>query len=421
MSTPPPNEPNKVDDLIEHLFRTEYGKVIAYLTSIFGVAKLSFIEDMAQETLLEAYKRWSYHGIPEEPAAWIFKVAKNKALNFIKREQKRDAVYDKHQERLEHDAEDQVFLEKEIEDSVLQMVFACASLDLSPTNKTMLILNILGGFNRKEIAHAFLMEEEAVKKRLFRAKKEIRDRDLKFVVPSDQDQRLALNAVLSSLYLLFNEGYNSASRDELIRHDICLEAIRLTKLVISHFEQSTEARALLSLMYFHTARFSSRIDDRGAIILLQDQNRASWDKELIALGQYYLGQASSGDLLSAYHIEAAIAGEHCRAENFNDTNWERISRLYNALTEFKKNPIIQLNLAIISSMLGDHQKAIDQLLELEKDKALRRYYLLYATKGELYQKLGQVALARQNFETAKTLTESKAELNLLEEKISQLI
>ena len=195
--------PSDVNQLIDHLFRKEYGKIVSYLTTIFGVSRLSIMEDIAQEALLEAYKNWSYHGIPPDPSRWIFKVAKNKAINFSVREQKKASVYKNFIDSLTTQSEEKPFIEKEIQDGMLQMIFACASLKLSLSNKVILVLNILCGFTRKEIAHVLLMEEETVKKRLFRAKKEIREKDMPWIVPKGNQLQNGLEAVLSCLYLLF--------------------------------------------------------------------------------------------------------------------------------------------------------------------------------------------------------------------------
>lgn len=411
----------KVEKLIDHLFRQEYGRIISYLTSVFGLEKWESMEDIAQETLLDAYRNWSYHGIPDQPKRWLFKVAKNKAINFSKREQKRGSIYEKFVTDHSDEGEDELYLDREIEDSMLRMIFACAAPELSDINKILLVLNTLCGFTRREIANALLMEEEAIKKRLFRAKKEIREKGIKLTVPAGRALKVRLHSVLSCLYLLFNEGYNSSDTDQVIRKDICLEAIRLTKLLINHFQRETRPRALLSLMCFHTARFASRIDDRGAIILIRDQDRSSWDRELIGLGIYHLSEASEGTELSAYHLEAAIAAEHSKAESFENTNWQYIYTLYEKLLEIKPSPVIEMNMAIVMSQLGDIAGAIRQLVSLEaRSKQLVRYYLFFATLGEMYYLHDLPDQALAYFEKARSLTRSQQEKDLLSEKIEKI-
>ncbi|MEQ8426011.1 MAG: sigma-70 family RNA polymerase sigma factor [Cyclobacteriaceae bacterium] len=420
MSTPD-EDAVAVRQLIDHLFRKEYGRIVSYLTSIFGIAQLTAMEDIAQETLLDGFRNWSYHGIPPHPARWLYKVARNKAINYSKREQKKNKVFEIYYQSLITSDTEEIFIDREISDSMLRMIFACASPDLVPVDKVLLVLNTLCGFTRKEISNALLMEEEAVKKRLFRAKKRIRQSDVVLEVPSGEAQTERLQSVLSCLYLLFNEGYNSSGKDELIRKDVCLEAIRLTKLMVQHFENDTKSKALLSLMCFHAARFESRIDDKGAIILMKDQDRQAWDGELIDLGLLHLSQASVGLELSSYHLEAAIAYEHCRARSFEETNWDQIKKYYQELYHVKPSPIIKINQAIITGLQGDPGGAIEDLTKLQvAHKWLGKYYLYFATLGEFYRILGDSKKALWHFQKATELTDSVKELDLLAEKISTL-
>ncbi|MBV6645805.1 MAG: sigma-70 family RNA polymerase sigma factor [Cyclobacteriaceae bacterium] len=420
MSTPLKPE-KQVSQLISHLFRQEYGKIVAYLTSLFGLHQLQSMEDITQETLLDAYRNWSYRGIPEAPDKWLFKVAKNKAINFYKREKRRAEIHDHVAHNLLTIRESEVYLSEEVSDSMLRMMFACMSPKFSDINKILLVLNTLCGFNRKEIAQALLMEEEAVKKRLFRAKRDIREQSISLAVPVGDELEHRLQGVLSCLYLLFNEGYNSSNADELIRKDICLEAIRLCKLLVIQFEEETTSKALLSLMCFHAARFQSRIDDKGAIILIGNQDRKKWDQELIALGTYYLSKASHGDDLSSFHLEAAIAAEHCKARSFEETDWQLILRYYHHLSHLKPSPVIALNIALVTSQLGEVAEAVSQLKVLaEAHKSLKNYYLLHASLGELYIRLDEKDLALASLLKARDLTKSIKEITLLEEKIQSI-
>ena len=417
-----PHKSNNLDKLIDHLFRQEYGKIVSYLTAIFGLAKLQSMEDIAQETLLEAYKNWSYHGIPPAPERWIFKVAKNKAINFSIREKKKNKIYSELNKDLANIQQDELYSDEEISDSMLRMIFACATPELTDTNKVLLILNTLCGFTRTEIAQSLLVEEEAVKKRLFRSKKILRELNHKFQVPAGERLLQRLHTVLTALYLVFNQGYNSSSKNELIRQDVCLEAIRLTKLVVKKFKNEVKPKALLALMCFHAARFASRIDNKGAIVLMKNQNRKLWDRELIKLGVYYLANASKGTELSVYHIEAAIAAEHCKAKNFDVTNWSRIQTLYEQLYELKPTPVIQINQAIVQSKLGYIDLAICNLKALESiHPEMKKYYLFHATLGELFTQKGNQQSAVYHFNIAITNTNSETEKALLLEKIKILI
>lgn len=416
-----PNKEKEVTKLINHLFREEYGKVVSYLTSKFGFHFLETAQDITQDTLVEAYKTWSFNGQPENPQAWIFTVAKNKSINWIKREQSKYAVY----QRFKSDdalveAPEGLFLNDEIQDSMLKMIFACCQPEIPFENQIALILNILCGFSRKEISSAFLIKEETVKKRLFRARKQIREQQLisPDIEEMTSDQEGRIEAVCTALYLMFNEGYNSSHDDDLIRKDLCLESIRLLKLMIDKFQQNTRLHALLSTMNFHIARFEARLDNKGAIVLLQDQDRGLWNREFIKMGLYHLSQASNGDSISPYHLEASIAAQHCLAKDFESTNWKLISRFYTKLYLIKPSPIIQLNLAIISGILDGPDEAIAQLNELKNaSKELENYHLLYAALGHFHLKKKEKDLAIDYFEKAKFLTSSQKEIDLLNQKI----
>lgn len=394
--------------------------MVAFLTHFLGEAFMGHAEDIAQDTLTTAYQHWSYKGIPDLPSAWIFKVARNKSLNFIQREKHKYSIYE-NREVPDFQEEITPVLESEIEDSVLRMIFACCSPKISYDNQILLILNTLGGFSRREIANALLLNEEVVKKRLFRMKKEIRTKQIQLVVPTGNLLKPRINAIFNALYLLFNEGYNSSNNDELIRKDICLEAMRLTKLMVDRFEKETLGKALFALMCFHTARFESRLDQHGAIVLFHQQNRKLWNQALIQTGIDYLAEASVGNEISSYHIEANIAAEHLSAASFEQTNWQRIEKLYNWLYLYRPSPIIKLNMAIVSSKTHNILYAIKQLKYLQKtESSLDNHYLLHATLGEFYKEIKNKKSALLHLTKAKSLTKSNKEIELLEQKIQDL-
>jgi RNA polymerase sigma factor (sigma-70 family) len=410
-----------IGPLVDHLFRSEYGRLVAFLTYTLGFDRLQDAEDIAQETLIAAYHHWPHKGVPNNPSAWLFKVAKNKCLNLIQQKKSRKEHLATLQPELMHEQSLPV-LENEIEDSMLRMIFACCSPAISYENQVLLILNTLGGFSRKEIANAFFLEEETVKKRLFRVKKEIRQAQIRLSVPVSHLLKPRLNAVYHTLYLLFNEGYNTTHREELIRKDTCLEAMRLTKLLHKQFPNETSGSALLALMCFHVARFESRIDNQGAIVLFHQQNRSLWNRTLIDAGITYLAEASVGEDLTTYHLEANIAAEHCTAASFEETNWELIHKLYSWLLSYKPSPIVKLNVAIVSSKLKGYQHAIEQLLFLQKkEPKLKNHYLLHATLGEFYKATQQNDLAVAYLKEARSLTESVMEKELLTQKILPIL
>ncbi len=376
---------------------------------------------MVQETLIEAFNQWSFGTIPNSPSAWVMAVAKRKVLNQLKRDQflQRNAKeIELHFQKAE--ALDDLFQESQIGDSMLRMFFVCCHPSLSGEAGLVLTLKILCGFSSKEIASALLSNEATVEKRLFRAKQEFKRRNLSLEIPEGEDFNLRIKSVHTCIYLLFNEGYNSSHPDYLIRKDLCGEAMRLGKLVIDRFPDQKASLALMSLMCFHAARFNSRIDHKGALIIFHRQDRSRWNQELIQAGHFYLSEAAQGDILSEYHLEAGIAAEHCTAKDFKSTRWEAIDRYYSVLEEMKDNPVIGLNRAVILSQTQGPEPAIAKLLGLEAHPRLKAYYLLHATLGELYTQTGDPVLARKHYVTAMELTSSKAELAFLEQKIKRI-
>lgn len=410
-----------LENEIDHLFRLSYGKMVAYLTAYFGPTLIGTAEDIAQETLLEAYKNWAFHGLPNRPEAWLFRVAKNKALNSVKRRKKQHEVYDKANSLDSHSNSTTVYLADEIKDSMLRMMFACCHPSLAVNNQLALILNTLCGFSRKEIANALLSKEETIKKRLYRAKNAFRGGEIILTVPQGEELKQRLAPLLTCLYLMFNEGYNATHSTTVIRKDLCLEAMRLNLLIVERFPENTSCQALYALMCLHAARFESRIDEDGVIVLFQDQDRKRWNPQLIQAGLYYLSNASKGKSLSAYHIEASIAAQHCSAASFAKTNWTFIHRLYQILYQIKPNPIIQLNLAIVAKWTHGIEEAIGQLLELEKHNTfLQQYYLLFASLGVLYGEKNEKDLAKSYLEKAKSLCSSVAQQQLLIQRLQEL-
>ncbi len=407
------------EQLVEHLFRTESGKLIATLTKIFGVSNIQLAEDMMQDTLIAAIDNWSTNGIPDNPSAWLMQVSRRKVLNELKRNKliqnyqntffKTEIYYEQHI--------DNFFMEKEIEDSQLRMIFTCCHPSLNTESQISLTLKTLCGFGIKEVAKALLTTESTISKRLYRAKKSIRESAVDFAIPAGMDLGKRLYTVCLALYLMFNEGYNASNSPDVINKDLCLEAMRLTKLLADHFRDHKMIYALLSLMCFHAARFDARIDDKGAIIIFEGQNRQLWNKELIALGVQYLHDSSEGKNLSAYHLEAVIAAEHCMARSFDNTDWKSIYKQYELLYKLKPNPIIALNLAIIKSKLEGENASLVILDELARSDELANYYLLPATQGVFCMKLKYFDEAVLNFKKALQLTNSTMEIQFLKSKI----
>jgi len=390
------------------------------MTRIFGSSNIQLAEDIVQETLIAALNNWSTEGPPENPPAWLMQVAKRKALN----ELKHNKMVQEHNQAAAYlnspgNEINNLFLQGEIEDSQLRMIFTCCHPSLSTESQISLTLKTLCGFGVKEVANALLTSESTINKRLYRAKTSIRDSNIPFEIPQGAELYQRLETVSLALYLMFNEGYNSTLGDTIIQKGLCLEAMRLTQLLIAHFPENKQLSALLALMCFHTARFEARLDNHGAIILFEDQNRNLWNKELINVGMRFLGQSANDETLSAYHIEANIAAEHCMATSFESTNWQNIYKLYELLEKLKPNPIIRLNLAIIQSKIVGVEASLVSLNALTKNGALKNYHLLPATQGVFELMLNNPTKALVYLKKAKALKPSPSESKIILNKIQE--
>ena len=302
--------------LIPHLFRTEFRKITSVLIRMMGISYMESAEDIASETFLTAMETWPYKGVPENPVAWLYAVARNKARNHLMRQ----VVFQTKIQAVASDgiADEEVFdwSEKNIADSQLQMLFAVCHPAIPPEAQIGLALRILCGFGIEEIADAFLTTREAIQKRLYRAREKLREEKVKIDFPDEQEIKSRLAAVLKTLYLLFSEGYYSQRDDHQLQKELCLEAMRLAHLLVDYpVIDSTSVYALLSLMSFHASRFDSRISVGGEMILYDDQDEGKWNQSLVEQGVYFLHQASRAESITPYHLEAAIAFWHTKKED----------------------------------------------------------------------------------------------------------
>jgi RNA polymerase sigma-70 factor (ECF subfamily) len=400
----------------------------AVLTKIFGTANLQTAEDVVQETLLSALNTWKLKGIPDNPSAWLLRVAKNKAIDIIRRN-KYSLQFDfsDGEKRLltseytVNAAMDDLWKEEGINDDLLNMMLACCHPQISEENQITLILKTLCSFSTAEIAKAFLTSEDTISKRLYRTKEFFRQHKIELRIPSANEIKNRINAVLNAIYLLFNEGYNSASAETLIRKDVIDEAMILCKLLTENAHtQQPEVFALMALMCFHAARVDSRITMEGEMILLPMQDRTKWSRKLIDEGNNYMNKAAFGNEISTYHLEAAIAFEHCIAESFEKTNWKKILGYYEWLCRISPSPVTELNKVIVIMQVEGAAAALQKLNKINDTKKLESWYLYYGLLGEIYLKLNDKELARLNFETASKLTQSKAEQRMLQNKIAVL-
>jgi RNA polymerase sigma factor (sigma-70 family) len=412
-------------EVVENLFRQESGKMIAVLTRLFGTHHLGMVEDVVQDAFLKAAQSWRYDRMPDKPAAWLMQVAKNRAIDIIRRQQHFELYSKELTQQLQADTEQAVehfFLDAEIADSQLRMIFACCHPSLKEEDQIALTLKTISGFNATEIAHALLTNEATIQKRLYRAKQFLKEQRIELEIPVGKQLTERLDIVYAVLYLLFNEGYNSCKEDELIRRDLCVEAMRLCMLLSEHSVGNQPATfALLSLMCFQASRFESRMGEDNTIILLQHQDRSTWNKALIQKGYQYLNHSSQGITLTVYHIESAIAAEHCIAGSFDTTNWQRMLYLYDLLLDIKRTPLVSLNRAIVLSQLQHGVNAICEIWDIESiDKLVATQYLYSAVLGELYARTGDCNNARKFLLQARELTTSAAEKKLMTDKLGQL-
>jgi predicted RNA polymerase sigma factor len=400
--------------LIPHLFRTEYRKIVTVLCRLFGIEHIEIAEDIASDTFLLASELWGLKGLPENPTAWLYVVAKNKARDYLKRDSlfaQSVAKGIKSNSAISEEIEIDLSI-KNINDSQLAMMFVVCHPCNPPEAQIGLALNLLCGFGADEIASAFLTNKDVIYKRLQRAKGKLRTENIKIEQPTLAEIDERLSAVLMTLYLLFNEGYYSSSRDTTLRKDLCLEAMRLTYLLIEN-EQTNKpfVNALLSLMCFHSSRFDARLNQHGETILYQDQDAGLWNQELITKGEYFLDQASQGDQVSKYHLEAGIAYWHTNKADTRE-KWDGILQLYNQLLLIEYSPIAALNRTFALAKVNGKREAI---IEAEKIRLIENH-LYHSLLGELYTDLDN-ARAISHLETALALAKSSADKTLISKKI----
>jgi RNA polymerase sigma-70 factor (ECF subfamily) len=404
-------------DLILQLFRTEYRKIVSVLCRHFGFDQIETAEDIAGDTFLTASETWGLNGVPPNPTAWLYHVAKNKAKNYLQRQ----AIFEnKIMPGLQ--IADPVIYRQEIDlspqninDSQLQMMFAVCHPSISQEAQIGLSLRILCGFGIEEIADAFLTNKETINKRLYRAKEKLRQEKIKIELPGATEIDARLEAVLTTIYLLFNEGYYSISQDKTLRKDLCLEAMRLCYMLVETKETNKpQVNALLSLMCFHASRFEARLNENGDLILYEDQDTNLWDTDLIRRGVYFLNCSASGNKISKYHLEAAIAYWHTQKEDTNE-KWENILQHYNQLLQIEYSPIAALNRTYALSKANSKAEAI---IEAEKLKLTDNHFY-FTLLGELYTGIDNEK-AKLNFQKSLSLAKTKTDKQAIQKKIARL-
>lgn len=420
------SEKTDINRLVDHLFRHESGRIISVLTGILGPHNMELAEDVVQDALAEAINHWTYEGIPDNPKGWIFTVAKNRALNILKRKKykrhySQEAAYRLQVEQMSDSSLDHFFSEREIRDDQLRMIFTCCHPSISTDSQITLTLKSLCGFSISEIARAFLSNEETINKRLVRARNSIRENKVDFKVPAGNELENRLQAVLETIYLLFNEGYSASGGNKIIRYDFCTEAIRLAEIIAAHptVKRKSNVYALLALMLLNASRFKARQNTVGELVELANQNRKLWNKEMINKGIEYLSKSTGYGIVSRYHILAAISAHHCTAAGHDDTDWKSILALYDNLLQIDDSAIVILNRAVAISNVFGVPQAIDELKKLKDDPLLQNYPYYYFTLGEFFSLQDKSSEALKNFEKALALTENEPEITMLHKKISR--
>jgi len=387
--------------------------MVAILTRIFGIEHLNLAEDVVQEALVRALQTWPFYGVPKNPSAWIMRASRNLALDVVRRRkvfQNKQAEIIRQMDRDGATPDEAIFSEDEITDDRLRLMFVCCHPAIPPEAQVALALKALCGFSVAEIGHAFLTTDAAIAKRLTRAKQKISQARIPFEIPTGEQLSQRLDSVLQSLYLLFNEGYKASSGESLVREELCEEAIRLTELLAAHpAGNQPKTHAVLALMLLNAARNPTRLDSKGNLLRLQEQDRTRWNKSMIARGMFHFTQSAAGTELSEYHLQAGIAACHCAAKDYESTDWQEILSLYDRLIEFDQSPVVALNRAVaIANVHGPKAglQAVRQVGDLNK---LSSYYLLYAVLGEFQMRSGNLKAAAEEFRKSFELAETKSE------------
>jgi RNA polymerase sigma factor (sigma-70 family) len=409
---------DQVRDSIDHLFRHQAGQMVSVLAHKFGVVNIELIEDSVQDAMIAAMKTWPYSGVPANQTAWLIQTAKNRTIDQLRRSAKSDSIDDGETEIPVEDSADTRFASELTEDQI-RMMFACCHPDISADARVALTLKIVGGFSVGEIARAYLAKDETIAKMLTRAKQKLRG--LEFEIPAGDSLNERLESVLRVLYLLFNEGYAASEGSDLTRRDLCEEAIRLVNILLAHpLTAKPKVHALLALFLFQFARFATRSDDQGELLLLAEQDRSKWDLQLLAEGLEQFRLAATGNELSDYHIQAEIASIHGLADEYSSTDWERIIACYDQLLDRTFSPVVALNRLVAVSEHRGAQPAFDELASLGSNYLMTSFNLYHLVRGHLCERLGSTREARSSYTRAAELTHNESVRRFIGRKLEVL-
>ncbi len=396
--------------------------MVAHLTRLLGPARLDLAEETVQETMLRALQTWPHQGVPENAAAWLFRVAHNAAIDAVRRDrligEKTEALVVELSQASQAAPGGQDF-EEQLRDDELRMIFMCCHPEIPRDASVALSLKIAGGFSVREIARAFLAEEAAVAQRLVRAKALIRQRGLTLELPRPADLQRRLDAVMEVIYLVFNEGYAAHEGEDLIRHDLCSEALRLGLLVATSSLSAPRAHALVALMALQAARWPARVDEAGDLVLLESQDFSRWDQRLITLGFRHFDRSMAGEEVSEYHVQAAIAATYTRAAAGKSIDWPLVLSLYDQLLAMSGSPVVALNRAVAVAKVRGPEAALEAIAPLEQNPKLRHYHLWLAVRGHLLLELERREEAAACFRAALECRCSEPERRFLARKLAE--
>ncbi len=403
---------------LDHLFRHEYSKLVAMLTNRYGAALLDLVEDAVQEALLKASKVWSYQPMPDRPGAWLYRVANNQMIDFLRRE-KKSVDYETNYAEVGANGKEFELQEDVIKDEQLKMIFACCHPSMKAQEQLMLSLKLLCGLSVREIARALLKSEEGTKKAIQRAKQKFKTEVGDLQMPREEDIGDRLNAVLQVIYLLFNEGYKATSGEKLMKLELCEEAIRLAFLMLNEGQCNTnELNSLISMMLFKAARFPARTDSEGRLLTLEFQDRSLYRQDYVQWAWHFLKRSSDFENTTVYQLEAAISSYYTSASTYESTNWKQILRLYDALVLHKPSPVVKMSRVVVLSKMEGPARALECMEEIELD--MKGNQSFQALKADLYVQLENWNKARYHLSIAIREAENQTERRFLEAKLDQL-